>query len=78
MCLFKMDVLEMGVSAIKILMSSTYTAIKTANFQALHPLLVPWLKTGSFKYQLQHLWDGWFGETDATSHLVFLVPVKRE
>ena len=74
--LFKMVVLK-WMSLKSKSMSNSYIALKKANFQALHPLPVPWLKDGSFKYQLQHLWNEWSGKCNAISYLVFLVPIKK-
>ena len=62
--LYKMDALK-WMSLKSKSMSNSYTAIKKANFQALCPLPVPWLKNGSFKYHLQHLWNEWSGKGDA-------------
>ena len=62
--LYKMDDLKRMSLKFKS-MSNSYTAIKKANFRALHPLPVPWLKNGSFKYQLQDLWNEWSGKGDA-------------
>lgn len=79
MCLLETAIFAMDPRAIKKLTVRHLCYNQKANRHLHHaPSLWPGLKNGSFKYQLWHLWAGWFGEIDVTSHLVVLVPVKKE